>query len=198
MADASWDQVYKLLEPPQLPWNAGGPDSDLVRLVKSGTIPPGPALDVGTGPGHDAIFLAISGFRVSAVDISALAVNLAGANAGLAEVRALIDFKVGDVLSLKPAPASQALVFDRGCFHFLSPAGRQEYRALVHAALAAGGLLFVKTFSDKEPPGVGPKRFTLAELKESFSPGFTPLETGESLFEGPAKAKAVYGLFRKA
>ena len=64
-------------------------------------------------------------------------------------------------------------------------------------ALKSGGLLFVKTFSDKEPPGVGPKHFTLQELQESFAGPFTVVEAGDSIFEGPAKAKAVYALFKR-
>lgn len=196
MADASWEQVYKLLEPAQLPWNAGGPDADLRRLVQAGAIPPGPAFDIGTGPGHDAVFLAQNGFRVSAVDVSALAIALAKTTAESAGVSS-VDFQAADVLALRPAPGSQAFVFDRGCFHFFSAENRAAYQALVASALKPGGLLFVKTFSDKEPPGVGPKRFTLQELTDCFSGAFSVVEAGDSVFEGPAKAKAVYGLFRK-
>ena len=46
-----WENVYLQTAPAALPWNAGGPDPDLVRLVKAGTIPVGQALDIGTGPG---------------------------------------------------------------------------------------------------------------------------------------------------
>ena len=54
-----------------LPWNAGGPDADLVRLVDQGRIPVGHALDLGTGPGHDAVFLIERAFQVIAIDIKA-------------------------------------------------------------------------------------------------------------------------------
>ena len=68
-------------QPESLPWNAGGPDPDLVRLVKDGTIPVGQALDIGTGPGHDAVFLIQHGFNVIGIDISPTAVVLARENA---------------------------------------------------------------------------------------------------------------------
>ena len=65
-----WEEIYTRNCPEELPWNAGGPDPDLVRLVKAGTIPAGQALDIGTGPGHDAVFLIQHGFNVIGIDIS--------------------------------------------------------------------------------------------------------------------------------
>jgi hypothetical protein len=41
-----WDAVYRDLKPEDLPWNAGGPDPDLVRLVESGAVPIGRAIDL--------------------------------------------------------------------------------------------------------------------------------------------------------
>ncbi|HTM07533.1 MAG TPA: methyltransferase domain-containing protein [Verrucomicrobiae bacterium] len=58
-------------------------------------IPPGRALDVATGKGRNAIFLASKGFRVDAVDISAAALQDAR-KAARAEGRA-IDFIEADL-----------------------------------------------------------------------------------------------------
>ena len=75
--DSSWEDFYIKTKPEALPWNAGGPDPDLVRLVRSGQIPAGQAcltgrqaLDIGTGPGHDAVFLMQQGFNIIAIDTS--------------------------------------------------------------------------------------------------------------------------------
>ena len=53
---SSWERLYHLLEPEKLPWNAGKPDPELVKLVESGFLKPGPALEVGSGLGYDAVF----------------------------------------------------------------------------------------------------------------------------------------------
>ena len=76
-----WEDVYTQNNPKTLPWNAGGPDPDLVRMIKTGIIPVGQALDIGTGPGHDAVFMIQHGFNVIGIDISPTAVKLARENA---------------------------------------------------------------------------------------------------------------------
>src|SRR5262249_6620438 len=148
--------------PEELPWNAGGPDSELVKLVESGKIQKGPALDIGTGPGHDAIYLAQNGFQVLALDIAPKAIELAQANAKKAGVEKAIDFQAGDILKI-PLPKT-VFINDRGCFHVLTPKDQKTYIARVYRSLAPDGLLLLRTFSDKEPPGPGPYRFTRREL----------------------------------
>jgi SAM-dependent methyltransferase len=192
-----WDQTYRDLAPDQLPWNAGGPDPDLVRLVESGKVPVGRAIDLGAGPGHDAIYLAKMRFKVLAVDISPPAIELAKANAKLAGLGVAVDYRVEDVLKLSSPAGTATFVNDRGCFHVLAPDGRQTYVDRVHRVLALGGLLFLRTFSDKEPPGSGPHRFTREELEDLFSPKFEFLEFGEGIFEGPSKPKAYFCLLQK-
>lgn len=197
LAEHGWDGVYRDLAPEALPWNAGGPDSELVRLVESGTIQAGRAIDLGTGPGHDAVYLARKGFQVLAVDIAPGAVELAKSNAKQAGVERAIDFRVEDVLKLSSPDSSAAFVNDRGCFHVLTAADRKAYISRVHNVLAPGGHLFLRTFSDKEPPGPGPHRFTRKELEDSFSARFDFVEFKEGVFEGPMKPKACLCLLRK-
>lgn len=192
-----WDAVYRDLKPEELPWNAGGPDPDLVRLVESGKVPVGRAIDLGAGPGHDAIFLAQNHFRVLAVDISPAAIELAKANAKLAGVDIAIDFRVEDVLKLSSPTGSAAFVNDRGCFHVLAPRDRQTYVDHVCGVLIPGGHLFLRTFSDQEPPGPGPHRFTRKELEDLFAAKFEFLEFGEGVFQGPRKPQAYFCLLQK-
>ena len=52
--EEAWEEHYRGATIDHLPWNARGPDPKLVQLVESGRIPKGQALDLGTGPGHDA------------------------------------------------------------------------------------------------------------------------------------------------
>jgi len=193
----SWESIYRGVRPEELPWNAGAPDSHLVRLVKSKIMKPGRALDIGTGPGHDAIYLAQRGFRVLAVDIAPAAVKLARANAKKAELAAAIKFRAGDILKLRLPPASFGFVNDRGCFHVLDSDGRKTYLRRVAGALAPRGLLLLKTFSDQEPPGPGPRRFSKQELRDFFLPLFELLQLKSGIFAGPRKPKAYVCLLRK-
>jgi SAM-dependent methyltransferase len=193
----SWDAVYRETKPGELPWNAGGPDSDLVRLIESGKVPVGRAIDLGTGPGHDAVYLAQRKFRVLAVDIAPAAIELAKTNAKLAGVDVAVDFRVEDVLRLSSPVGSANFVNDRGCFHVLEARDRQTYVDRVHGVLIPGGLLFLRTFSDQEPPGPGPHRFTRKELEDLFSAKFEFLEFGEGVFRGLRTPKAVFCLLQK-
>src|SRR5713101_2861752 len=119
MCDAQdWEQRYLTTKLEDLPWNAGGPDPDLVRLFRAGRIPVGQALDVGTGPGHDAVFLIQEGFNVIAIDISPSAVKLARENASAFGLFGF--FQPGDIRRIPVEDVFVDFVNDRGCFHVLT------------------------------------------------------------------------------
>ena len=71
-----WDQHYAAGE---TPWDTGNPDPELVRLVESGRVPRGRALDVGCGTGTNARYLASKGCEVVGVDVSRVAIEQAKA-----------------------------------------------------------------------------------------------------------------------
>src|ERR1700680_3963252 len=119
-----WEDMYTQNRPEALPWNAGGPDPDLVRLVAAGTIPVGQVLDVGTGPGHDAVFLIQHGFNVIAIDISPSALKLARENASSKGLFGF--FQTGDIRRIPVDDGFIDFANDRGCFHVLSDADRPK------------------------------------------------------------------------
>lgn len=195
---SDWERVYRMLEPAQIPWNAGAADSELVRMVGAGTIAPGKAIDLGTGPGHDAILLAKNGFSVVAVDVAPTAVKLAEANAGLAEVKDKIEFKTEDVFAMKIDAGSFSFAVDRGFLHVLDPDQRPAYIDFLHRALADGGLVFLRALSDKDPPAIPPPyRFAWKDLKKLFTPRFDFVEGADGDFAGPTVRKSHYCLLRK-
>ena len=71
-----YDAWYRFGSPP---W-VGGPRTELVELVKAGTLRPGRAIDLGCGVGDNAIFLARHGFEVTAIDFALSAVAKARQN----------------------------------------------------------------------------------------------------------------------
>ena len=192
-----WDGVYKALKPDELPWNAGGPDSDLVRLADAGSLPMGRALDAGAGPGHDAAFLADRGWSVLAVDLSGEALKLAEKTVRAEGQHGRVTLREADVLKLKEPSESFALVFDRGCFHTLPEPDRPRYVSQMSRLLQPGGKLVLRTFSDQEPEGPGPHRFTKDELEALWSKAFHFEDFREGIFEGPRKPKAYLSLLRK-
>ena len=192
-----WDPLYKAVKPAELPWNAGGPDSDLARLVQDSRLPQGRALDAGTGPGHDAAHLALNGWQVLAVDLSSTALALAAKTIREAYAEGRVTLREADILSLREPAESFALVHDRGCFHTLPAEAWPRYVSLIARLLGPGGKVVLRTFSDKEPAGPGPHRFSKKELQDLWAADFVFEEFRDGIFEGPRKPKAWFALLRK-
>ncbi|SDP20835.1 class I SAM-dependent methyltransferase [Lentzea jiangxiensis] len=69
-----WDGFYADRSR-EVPFFAAEPDENLAGYLERGLVTPGRALDVGCGPGRNAVFLARHGFQVDAVDVSATAIE---------------------------------------------------------------------------------------------------------------------------
>ncbi|MBS9532048.1 class I SAM-dependent methyltransferase [Mycobacterium sp. M1] len=83
--------------PSSTPWDIGGPQPAVRRLVALGAIR-GEVLDPGTGPGYHAIHYAEHGFAATGVDISGAAIERAKENAAAAGVS--VNFEVGNAKTL--------------------------------------------------------------------------------------------------
>jgi thioredoxin reductase/SAM-dependent methyltransferase len=130
-----WEERYR--SAPEL-WS-GRPNEVLVTEVAD--LPPGRALDAGSGEGGDALWLADRGWQVTAVDLSDVALAR-GARA--AEDRGLdtrTTWRQADLTTWTP-PAE---AFDLVCSSFLHlPAGtREPVLAGLAGAVAPGGTLLV-------------------------------------------------------
>lgn len=146
---AWWDGFYADHSKP-VPFFAAKPDENLVSYLDRGLITPGRALDLGCGPGRNALYLASLGFQVDAVDLSPEAIAWATDRADQAksDIRLHCRFHCGDAFTLL-APASAGtdsapvgqydLVYDSGCFHHLPPHRRISYLDLLDRVLVPGG-----------------------------------------------------------
>ncbi|AGL14992.1 class I SAM-dependent methyltransferase [Actinoplanes sp. N902-109] len=154
----------------KLSWFTASPGVELIKLVIDGVIKRGDrAVDLGSGPGVDAVFLAAQGLRVTGVDLSPDAVARAGAWARLAGVEC--EFIQGDVLDV-PLPAHEAdVVTDSFVFHNMRDEAREGYAREVHRLLKPGGLFVLNSFSSHMVPGTGPRRITSAEILSTFDAG---------------------------
>ncbi|MEV3988826.1 class I SAM-dependent methyltransferase [Streptomyces sp. NPDC049837] len=145
-----WDGFYADRAEP-VPFFVGKPDENLVSYLERGLINPGGrALDLGCGPGRNALHLASLGFEVDAVDLSPVAIAWAEERAR--EAGAAVRFHRGDAFALAETELAGPydLVYDSGCFHHLPPHRRISYLALLRNALAPGGHFALTCFAAGE------------------------------------------------
>ncbi|GAA3936675.1 class I SAM-dependent methyltransferase [Actinomadura viridis] len=130
-----WDSRY--LESDRM-WS-GNPNMILVREVTG--MEPGTALDLGSGEGADAVWLARRGWRVTGVDISRVALERAARHAEEAGVAGRIEWRPHDLGTSFPAGT-----FDLVSACFLHSGGdmpREKILRNAAAAVAPGGVLLV-------------------------------------------------------
>jgi SAM-dependent methyltransferase len=165
-----WDERYGSAE---AIWS-GNPNPHLVATASARA--PGTALDVGSGEGADAIWLATHGWQVTGVDISAVALDRAAAHAAKAgdQIAARITWERADVLSWDPAPRRYDLV----SAHFMQlpqPVLTELHHRLAAAVRPGGTLLIVGHHpSDLETSAHRPHRpdlmFTADQVAATLDP----------------------------
>jgi len=133
MDSSAWDARYAGRD---LVW--GAEPNQFVAAEFAG-LPPGRVLDIGAGEGRNAIWLAGLGWRVTAVDFSAVGVERGRALA--AQRGADVDWVVADVREYQPPPGAFDAVLV-AYLHLVAPE-RATVLARAAAALAPGGRLFV-------------------------------------------------------
>lgn len=142
MDAAGWDRRYAEKE---LVWSAG-PNRFVVEQLAEA--PPGRALDVAAGEGRNAAWLAEGGWRVTALDFSAVGVDK---GRRLSAARGVdVDWVLGDATTWEP-PAE---AFDLVLIAYLHLPAADRAAVLRHAAdaLAPGGTLLIV---GHDPDGVG-------------------------------------------
>jgi 2-polyprenyl-3-methyl-5-hydroxy-6-metoxy-1,4-benzoquinol methylase len=130
---ARWDDRHAASEPIE----SDAPNEALVSAVSS--LEPGRALDLGCGDGVNAVWLARSGWTVTAVDFSEIAIGRGRQRAADAGVE--IGWVVADLLDFEAEAQAYDLV--AVLFIHLPPNERRDLLIRAAAAVAPGGRLFV-------------------------------------------------------
>jgi len=131
----TWDARYA--ESDRI-WS-GRPNPRLVEQVSG--LEPGDALDVGAGEGADAVWLATQGWRVTALDVSAVALDRAASHAAEADVAERVTTVRHDLMTGDPLPGSYDLVSAQ---YLHPPVDRfAEILSLLGDAVRPGGRLLV-------------------------------------------------------
>jgi len=125
------------------PWDVG-PREPLVRLVESGELEPGRAIDLGCGTGSNAVFLAQNGFDVTGVDYASAAIEKAREKAEAAEVD--VAFVVDDLTNLSRVEGPYDLLVDIGTLDDLTVRDRERYVANVLPLTRPGSRFLLTSF----------------------------------------------------
>jgi SAM-dependent methyltransferase len=181
-----WEALYKTQKVETMPWYNENFDSDLEKELDDRKITNNEDnkkfLDLGTGPGTQAIWLAKRGFKAIGSDLSEAAIKRA--RDVYANEKENVDFIVDDILNSNLKENQFDYIFDRGCFHFLPPPHRKKYIAKIKQILKNNGMLFLKCFSNKEPMEEGPFKFSQEDIKELFSESFIIDTIKETVYQG--------------
>jgi SAM-dependent methyltransferase len=164
-----WEAKYKAGE-----YSHDGPPSSLLRRWLP-ALPRGRALDVATGLGRNALFLARAGYQVDAIDVSPTGLREAARRAKLARLR--VRWIAADLDTFRLAQSRYDVVVNA---FFLK---RRLFPAL-RAAVKPGGVMIVETHmqgpEDSGPSGPA-RRLRPGELQRRFR-GWEVLELEEGLF----------------
>jgi SAM-dependent methyltransferase len=129
-----WDERYRSVT--QV-WS-GSPNPQLVR--ETGDLAPGTALDAGCGEGADTLWLARRGWRVTAMDVSAVALERGAARAG-ADIADRIAWQQVDLRTWLPDHLTYDLVNTQ--FMQFPRALREPLFARLAASVSPAGTLLI-------------------------------------------------------
>jgi SAM-dependent methyltransferase len=149
------DGIYGTMPLESIPWNQPDPPAMLVDLVDTLALPPCDVIDLGCGVGNAAVWLASRGFRVTGVDVSTKAIELAGRLASDRGVQCR--FVQADLTSAVPDDVAGDFEFayDWEVLHHIFPDARARYAANVRRLLRPGGRYLSVCFSEADAPAFG-------------------------------------------
>ncbi len=144
MEETAFERFSERYVSGEIPWDAALPPPEVIELAEN--LGPERALDLGSGYGRTALYLAQNGWQVDGVDFIPQAIAEAtsrAAQAGLSERTQFYEASVSDLGFLH---GRYQLAVDVGCFHALDESQQRAYAAELTRLLAPGApfLLFVR------------------------------------------------------
>jgi len=191
-----WDSFYKENKVEEMPWYEKNLDPDLEYQINSMNLTKGKFLDLGTGPGTQAIQLDKLGFEATGSDISKSAIDKAQ------QLSSNASFVVDDFLNSSFPDNAFDFILDRGCFHVFEPSLRKDYLNQLKRILKDDGILFLKVMSIEEkglPENEGPYRFSEQEVLDTFEKDFEIIEIKPTVYYGTLEPlpKALFAVIKQ-
>lgn len=189
-----WDEYYKQNKVETMPWYEKNLDLDMVDEIRF--LEKGIFLDLGTGPGTQAIELAKKGFKVTGSDVSSFAIEKAKVSTSN------VNFVIDNILNSKFESESFDYILDRGCFHVLSSDERITYLNQIKRILKKNGIIFLKCMSKNEkniPDDKGPHKFYKEEIINYFKNDFDIKKSKDTVYYGTLNPlpKALFFVMKK-
>ncbi len=189
-----WDVYYKQNKVETMPWYEKNLDLDMVDEIRF--LEKGIFLDLGTGPGTQAIELAKKGFKVTGSDVSSSAIEKAKVPTSN------VNFVIDNILNSKFESESFDYILDRGCFHVLSSDERITYLDQIKRILKKNGIIFLKCMSKNEkniPDDKGPHKFYKEEIINYFENDFDIKKSKDTVYYGTLNPlpKALFFVMKK-
>ncbi len=158
-----------------VPWDISRPHPALVNLVETKRMVPGRVFEPGPGLGHDAVYLASNGFRVTALDISERAVSMLRKR--IEKLGLDVDLIVGDVLRDSPTEGEFDYIFERSVLQTLPPSQRAHYVLCLTEILKPKGEYIGIIRGPRTPiPESQPYAFTRNMIEQLLSTHFRNIE----------------------
>lgn len=140
---AFWDSFYED-RMKRIPFFVDKPDENLVAYVEQRQLPLTRVLELGSGPGRNALYLAERGSQVDAIDLAQSSIDWANERAN--ERQLDVRFRQGNLFELSIEDGAYDFVYDSGCFHHIAPHRRHDYIRVVTDALRPGGCFALTCF----------------------------------------------------
>ncbi len=140
----------------------------MVDLIEKDVIRKGKTLDVCCGAGTNSLYMAKSGFSVTAIDISPTAIRYAKKESDREKI--MIDFMVQNFVNLSFIDEIFDFMFDMGCFHHVGVIDRINFIEGISRVLKRNGLYLLTCFSYKN--GHSWNHFAKNQLIQLFSKYF--------------------------
>ena len=191
-----WDEYYKKTNVEEMPWYEKNLDHDLENEIISKNLNTGSFLDLGTGPGTQAVQLTKYNFEITATDISQNAIDKAK------KLSNEVNFVVDDILDSKLSDKKFDFILDRGIFHIFDISQRPQYVKQIKRILNDNGILFLKCMSIEEKNLSNndmPHKLSKQEIMDSFNVDFDIQRIDDSEFRGALEfyPKALFAVLKK-
>lgn len=177
----SWDDYYKENDVEKMPWYEKDLDLDLKEEIELKNLHSGKFLDLGTGPGTQAMQISNLGFDVTGSDLSNSAIERAK------KLYPNTSYIVDDILNSKFLDNAFDYILDRGVFHIFEQEKLPDYLKQIKRILKKNGILFLKCMSVEEKnleDGKGPFLYSKEQIKEIFENNFKIESIRDSVYYG--------------
>jgi len=177
----TWDDFYRDNKVEEMPWFERNLDEDIRKAIESNNLTDGKFLDLGTGPGTQAMQLTKLGFDVVGSDLSDHAIKRAQ------NLYPKTYYVVDDILNSKFKDNEFDFILDRGVFHVFEQDKISAYLDQITRILKKNGFLFLKCMSVEEvgmEDGKGPYLYSKEQLRDIFGKNFKINSIIDSVYFG--------------